>query len=68
MMGYLLRAVHSGQMGVAGLLRESDSEQMPWAGAAAGYMPSRSSCRAMHQGWNKGRDPSPSCSMRRVMN
>lgn len=44
------------------------SEQMPQAGAAAGYTPWRSSCRAVHRGWNKGRGPSPSCSMGRVMN
>ena len=43
------------------------SEQMPWAGAATGYRPWRSSCRAGHWGRNKGRGPRPSCSSGRVM-
>lgn len=46
----------------------SVSEQMPGAGVAAGYTPWRSSCRAKDRHWNKGRGPSPSCSMGRVMN
>lgn len=81
MMGYLAITAQSCRLRAMGVAKarcgrtaqgapvlESASEQILWAGAAAGYTPWRSSCRAVHRGWNKGRGPSPSCSTGRVMN